>query len=661
MKYVFSLSVILSIFLLFPRPLSAQPSVQNGLNPARAPVGTARSGNEGNSPAGHAIIEWRLVNPFRLFLDPQDTRAQLELYRSLSQKEMQTPVLSMERRLAGKDGLGWARNVAARTCWDQKRNRYRFCRGKGDGYIEPRKHEVLLRFAGNYEPTDRCEWILRDTGTKAKGRGRRNKSAKRLVSLCGDEVKMDIPFPRGARIEIIVNGQKRGEENIRVRDLFIVGIGDSFASGEGNPDTPVRFSDDRAANYGLDPAKRPMSGYPARKGSWRRIGDRDFRKEKARWQSNACHRSLYSYQLRAALQLALEDPKRAVTFVGFACSGSEITTGLFLRYKGNGWAKYPPQLPQLSYISEELCGRGKSTPKDYTSGYTQLGKLPELQNMVLNKCYRPRRKIDLLMVSIGGNDVGFSSLVANAIFRDKTLLKNIGGWFGSVYGAPEARKRLKTLKIRYKALNKAFHYMLRIPWNQSDRILLTAYPRMALQADGQSFCPSGNAGMSLYADFSVMQNKLKEAAAFAEELYGVMKETARKYGWTFVDEHRDQFRPHGFCAIDPDNADKISEKLTLPRFKDGKWQGFKPSEYKPYASRQRWIRTPNDAYMTGHFHASDIVSRRLMHYKRSKWFQVVMAGTYSGSFHPTAEGHAAIADAVVKKAREVLRKYDRPS
>ncbi len=36
------------------------------------------------------------------------------------------------------------------------------------------------------------------------------------------------------------------------------------------------------------------------------------------------------------------------------------------------------------------------------------------------------------------------------------------------------------------------------------------------------------------------------------------------------------------------------------------------------------------------------------------WFQLVLAATYSGAFHPTAEGHAAIADAVVEQARAVL-------
>ena len=42
----------------------------------------------------------------------------------------------------------------------------------------------------------------------------------------------------------------------RVKDLFVVGFGDSFASGEGNPDVAVRFSRERAADYGLRRADR---------------------------------------------------------------------------------------------------------------------------------------------------------------------------------------------------------------------------------------------------------------------------------------------------------------------------------------------------------------------------------------------------------------------
>jgi hypothetical protein len=40
------------------------------------------------------------------------------------------------------------------------------------------------------------------------------------------------------------------------------------------------------------------------------------------------------------------------------------------------------------------------------------------------------------------------------------------------------------------------------------------------------------------------------------------------------------------------------------------------------------------------------------------WVQLLLASVYSGAFHPTAEGQAAIADAVVEKARGVVAKYD---
>ncbi len=43
---------------------------------------------------------------------------------------------------------------------------------------------------------------------------------------------------------------------------------------------------------------------------------------------------------------------------------------------------------------------------------------------------------------------------------------------------------LEALILRYKSLNRAIHYLLHIPWEQSDRVLLTAYPGLALLGDG---------------------------------------------------------------------------------------------------------------------------------------------------------------------------------
>jgi hypothetical protein len=61
--------------------------------------------------------------------------------------------------------------------------------------------------------------------------------------------------------------------------------------------------------------------------------------------------------------------------------------------------------------------------------------------------------------------------------------------------------------------------------------------------------------------------------------------------------------------------------------------------------------------MTGNFHVAASLLQKVLKLDAFAWFQLVLAATYSGAFHPTAEGQAAIADAVVHKARGVLAKY----
>ena len=57
-------------------------------------------------------------------------------------------------------------------------------------------------------------------------------------------------------------------------------------------------------NTASAPTMRSSTAIPARVGDWKAIGDKAFIEENARWLDQACHRSLYSHQLRAALQLA---------------------------------------------------------------------------------------------------------------------------------------------------------------------------------------------------------------------------------------------------------------------------------------------------------------------------------------------------------------------
>ena len=595
-----------------------------------------------------ARITWRVDNPFRFFTDPEDTAVHRATFEALDAPARRHPVLAAERALAARHGDGWAARTFEKTCWDGERNRHA-CKAYDD-YVNPSVHAVRVTLSGLAEAQSlECQW-------SSVPRGEAGAPAS-VLQPCDKPLLLDVPYPAGSDVTLSIGGAEVARERIEVRDLLIVGMGDSFASGEGNPDQPVRFSRERAATYGggkQEPSA--VVGYPARVGAWKRIGDKDFIKENARWLDQACHRSLYSHQLRAALQLAIEEPHRAVTYVGLACSGAEITEGLFLRYKGNEWVPNPPDVSQISAAAIAQCGNAPAEPHDLPEAYHMKGAVKELQGgLVLYKCpIEKARRIDLAFVSIGGNDVGFARILANAILTDQSLLRKLGGWFGQVHGQSAAAALMGALAERYKSFNRAMHNILHLPWKESDRVLLTGYPGLALLGDGSGVCPDGAAGMDVVSDFSLNSAKVREGVWISDKLHRIMKESAQQLGWTLVEGHRRAFIDRGICAGFSDNAFSIADDLRLPRKVDGTWVPYNPADYPAYAQRQRWFRTPNDAFLTGNFHVSQSLLQKALKLDSLSWFQLVLAATYSGAFHPTAEGHAAIADAVVEQARAVL-------
>ncbi|KUO62247.1 MAG: hypothetical protein APF80_14630 [Alphaproteobacteria bacterium BRH_c36] len=600
-------------------------------------------------------IVWRVENPFRLFADSADSEMHRATWLDLPPEQRSAnPVLSAERALAARHPGGWAEAVSQKICWDPEHNIYSCEKDKWD-YISPREHIVLAELKGVPDAGSvTCQWLTAPSG-------RTGKRGEAIYQPCNEPIRLSIPFPEGAVIEVEIGGRKVAVARAKVSDLFIVGMGDSFASGEGNPDVPVRFSRERSADYSTNGTDSDLTGFPARVGAWSAIGDKAFIEENARWTDQACHRSLYSHQLRAALQLAIEDPHRAVTFVGLACSGAEITQGLFLRYKGNEWVPNPPEYSQISAAAEAQCGGRIAVAKELPEAYHMRGMVPELKgNLILRECPREKaRKIDLLMVSIGGNDIGFARLVANAVLDDASVLKKLSGWFGGVYGTTEASQRIDNLDERYKALNRALHYILQIPWDEADRVLLTAYPPLALVGDGTQVCPDGRAGMEVVKDFSLSSARARAGVWVSDKLYRSMKAGARANKWSFVDEHRAEFLGRGICAGYAADALRSDDDLRMPRKIGDAWVPYNPADYRAYASRERWFRTPNDAFMTGNFHVSQSILRKVLNMEALSGFQLTLAATYSGAFHPTAEGQAAIADAVVARARAVLERYER--
>ncbi len=601
-----------------------------------------------------ANINWRVENPFRLFTDPADTRRHRATFEALSEEERENPVLSVERRLARQHQDGWAAELSGELCWNERTYEYR-CKRKPDKYIHPNSHRIEAWLDFEQDLASKvCTWL-----TTPKGRNQARGIA--VTQPCDRRIELDIPYPKGARIDVRIQNTPLARQDIKVKDILVVGLGDSFASGEGNPDIPVRFSRERAADYGAPTEAIQLAGYPARVGQWQKIGDRAFTKYNAKWIDQACHRSLYSHQLRTALQLAIEDPHRAVTFIGYACSGAEVTKGLFLRYKGNEWVPNPPALSQLSAVGRAQCGDRRAPLRDYPEAFHMREKIPDLNGtVILHKCPREHaRKIDLLLVSIGGNDIGFARLVANAVLQDKSVLKRLGGWFGQVFDKDDTAAPLKNLDDRYKALNRAIHNVLHLRWNQSDRIILTAYPPLALLDDGRTPCPDGRLGMEILPAYRLDARRAREGEDISAILNKVMRKHARNRGWTFADHHRVSFLGHGLCAGASAGGLTMADELRLPRLVNGYWQPYNPANYRAYTQRQRWYRTPNDAFMTGHFHVTGSLLQSVLQSKKLRWTQLLLASTYSGAFHPTAEGQAAIADAVVRRARAVLRKYDR--
>lgn len=603
------------------------------------------------SPASAtARIAWRVENPFRFFVDPADSEVHRATYRALGPEERQSPVLAAEQALERRVDDGWASTMYRKTCWDRTRNSFR-CPAYED-YINPTAHTVVMEIEGIEDgPMLSCTWLTAPHG----GDSLRGSA---VTQPCNQRFSLDVPYPNGAKVSVEIGGRVVAEEDVKVRDVLIAGLGDSFASGEGNPDIPVRFSRERAADYG-SPSEPYLRGYPARVGNWQQIGDRAFIGENARWLDQACHRSLYSHQLRAALQLAVEDPHRAVTYVGVSCSGAEVTFGLFLRYKGNEWVPNPPALSQISAVAEAQCGQKSAEALDLPEAYHIKGMIPELKGgLVLRKCARDHaRKIDLIFLSIGGNDIGFSRLLANTVLSNESLLRMLGGWIGEVHGQAEASQQLSRLDARYKSLNRAFHNLLYVPWNESDRIVLTGYPGLALEGDGSETCKDGRAGLEVVSDFRLSGRKAREGTWIADKLHRAMRGSAERYGWSFAETHRRKFIDRSICAGSTRDGGSVADDLRLPRWVDGKWVPYNPADFKAYTPRQRWFRTPNDAFMTGNFHVEASLLQKVMKFDTLASFQLLLAATYSGAFHPTAEGQAAIADAVADKARTVLKRY----
>ncbi|KAI1719192.1 GDSL-like lipase/Acylhydrolase family domain-containing protein [Ditylenchus destructor] len=170
-------------------------------------------------------------------------------------------------------------------------------------------------------------------------------------------LEVEQTFATGGSRALFVSKVK---QPIRIHDYWIVALGDSFASGEGNPDLPVQRIEQRgnrvSSNYIVHPA---------------------------RWISEKCHRSTKSWPFKVYEKLlALGNGHHSVIHFSFlACAGASVARG-------------------ISSSSEADNDAGsESSQLDKVRGISQIrGSGP-----------------DLLLMSVGGNDLGYSDILARLL------------------------------------------------------------------------------------------------------------------------------------------------------------------------------------------------------------------------------------------------------
>src|SRR5206468_1580142 len=115
----------------------------------------------------------------------------------------------------------------------------------------------------------------------------------------------------------------------------------------------------------------------------------------AGWMFAPCHLSLYSYQSRAALALAIENPHLSVTYYPLGCTGATIEVGML----GPQAARERPKSGNTTFpptVRSQI---------EQLSGYLVSGN-------------NPARRPDLILLTVGGNDLKFAGLVADLLISE---------------------------------------------------------------------------------------------------------------------------------------------------------------------------------------------------------------------------------------------------
>lgn len=586
-------------------------------------------------------ISWEVRNRFRLFREERDFQLQVDSDRAGS-------ILASEDALElQSDGRGWARNAVNRLCIDLAGHIMEPCTRDNvkESYLSPIDHPVTVRLTGQVPVGAVCAWSF-DVG---------DGPPEQSTLDCAEEVNLRVAYGRATGVTVDVSSGSEAPQRltttIEVRDILIAGLGDSIASGEGNPDKPVALADEGfcfrsyLGTAGEQYYRPSRAGYKGGRACEAPDSLQVWQRQSALWFNAACHRSLYSYQTRTALALAVRYPHIAVTYLPLACTGATISDGLF----GSQRARE--------------CPPTKSNAPCHGTVPAQLAQLR-------TDIAEAHRKPDLVLLSIGANDVNFSGLVADTIV-DAPTERELFTRIGVIGSVDDSRGELRRdLPRGFARLRDALKPLV---GGNLDHVVYVSYADPALFNGAP--CAGGRAGFDIHPSFNVDPARLAHVSGFVENEFlpalkalalcqsGVLCSDPDHDRMTFVDAHQTAFANHGFCAraaSDPDFdracfSDKGNSFVTdiVAAANNPMVCGRGASEYRAYLPRARWIRDANDSYFAAMTYPQGLPSAmQPTDIHDATWG--VLSAVYGGAVHPTAEGHAAMADATLPAVTTVL-------
>lgn len=611
--------------------------------------------------AAASDIVWEVDNRFPLFEKPDNFRAVLDVWKV---NETASEFLSRQTAESLRKLL-----KIHETQWDKQTGTYR------PEWLRIRRHSLLVTVTET-APEARCEWFIND---EAKG-----------IAPCSKQYLLENAVDEKVlfSLKVVIDGQETMlPDQQKVESELILGFGDSFSSGEGNPDHAAILGK-KSLLHGLDWFIRDPS---------------QVVKADAQWWDNACHRSFLSWQALFALRRAVSDPHKVVRFVSFACSGAEIYDGFFRaqldppgpaqvrRGKGRGWrdggAGYyatkdsdplkpiqedrllklsgvrNPRLPysQLNAAIRTLCKEKTTKTAPFTSRKPQssYNKI-HFGEVDVATCPELIEQPSMTLISLGGNDVGFSGVVKFALFpRDVrndlfrefrkaglSTVKEIGGIIDPTIAGKATTVLPSLFDDVFKALTEhlsvgqgsvhALVYPDPLPQkinNKCEQRISTGFESMGQILKNESRFAAG-------WTFTVDTKKLNDVRSeFIEKVRAVQFEKFKSYAKP-VDANVGFGKKgeHSICAVSPEcdaQEDQcgVSDAFGWKEKEKYPLRVLKASEWEPYSAHlARRLRTANDVILT-QFMKSDPSRAPKREY-------------IYGTAHPTAAAHAAIADSL---------------